>query len=76
VKGIVFAGGTGSRLRPLTPVAKKHFLPVNDWPTTSHSIAGLKQASIKNILVVTGRDHMGDVIALPVMPTTSTGTTR
>lgn len=76
MKGIAFAGSTSSRLRPLTAVAKKHFLPVNNWPTTSHSIAGLKQASIKNILVVTGRDHMGDVIALPVMPTTSTGTTR
>ncbi len=64
MKGIVLAGGTGSRLHPLTTVTNKHLLPVGNYPMIEHPIARLKQAGITDILVVTGRDHMGDVMEL------------
>ena len=54
MKGIVLAGGTGSRLSPLTAVTNKHLLPVGNYPMVFHPVAYLKRASIKNILVVNG----------------------
>ncbi|MFC5446848.1 sugar phosphate nucleotidyltransferase [Paenibacillus aestuarii] len=64
MKGIVLAGGTGSRLYPLTKVTNKHLLPVGKYPMIFHSVAKLKEADITDILVVTGKDHMGDVVNL------------
>ncbi|CAM4471030.1 sugar phosphate nucleotidyltransferase [Paenibacillus tarimensis] len=64
MKGIILAGGTGSRLYPLTKVTNKHLLPVGKYPMIFHSIAKLKEASITDILIVTGKDHMGDVVNL------------
>lgn len=64
MKGIVLAGGTGSRLRPLTKVTNKHLLPVGRYPMIFYPIYKLKEAGIKEILIVTGREHMGDVIEL------------
>ena len=64
MKGIVLAGGTGSRLYPLTKVTNKHLLPVGRYPMIFYPIYRLKQAGIKEILVVTGREHMGDVMEL------------
>jgi glucose-1-phosphate thymidylyltransferase len=64
MKGIVLAGGTGSRLHPLTSVTNKHLLPVGNYPMIYHPIARLRQAGITEILIVTGRDHMGDVMEL------------
>jgi glucose-1-phosphate thymidylyltransferase len=64
MKGIILAGGTGSRLYPLTKVTNKHLLPVGKYPMIYHSIHKLIQADIKEILIVTGRDHMGDVVNL------------
>lgn len=64
MKGIVLAGGTGSRLYPLTKVTNKHLLPVGKYPMIFYPIYRLKQAGITEILVVTGRDHMGDVLEL------------
>ena len=64
MRGIVLAGGTGSRLHPLTTVTNKHLLPVGNYPMIFHPIARLKQAGITEILIVTGRDHMGDVMEL------------
>lgn len=64
MKGIVLAGGTGSRLFPLTKVTNKHLLPVGRYPMIFHAIAKLKEANIKDILVVTGKEHMGDVVNL------------
>lgn len=64
MKGIILAGGTGSRLFPLTKVTNKHLLPVGKYPMIFHSVAKLKQADIKDILIVTGKDHMGDVVNL------------
>ncbi|WP_219835285.1 sugar phosphate nucleotidyltransferase [Paenibacillus sp. R14(2021)] len=64
MKGIILAGGTGSRLYPLTKVTNKHLLPVGRYPMIYHAISKLKQAGIADILIVTGRDHMGDVVSL------------
>lgn len=64
MKGIILAGGTGSRLRPLTKVTNKHLLPVGKYPMIFHAIAKLKEAGIGDILIVTGKEHMGDVVNL------------
>jgi glucose-1-phosphate thymidylyltransferase len=64
MKGIILAGGTGSRLYPLTKVTNKHLLPVGMYPMIFHAIAKLREASILDILIVTGKDHMGDVVNL------------
>ncbi|WP_438348921.1 sugar phosphate nucleotidyltransferase [Paenibacillus sp. FA6] len=64
MKGIILAGGTGSRLYPLTKVTNKHLLPVGKYPMIFHSVYKLKQAGINDILIVTGKDHMGDVVNL------------
>ncbi|WP_409344205.1 sugar phosphate nucleotidyltransferase [Paenibacillus sp. MBLB4367] len=64
MKGIILAGGTGSRLYPLTKVTNKHLLPVGKYPMIFHSVSKLKEADIKDILIVTGKDHMGDVVNL------------
>lgn len=64
LKGIILAGGTGSRLYPLTKVTNKHLLPVGKYPMIYHAVFHLTLASITDILVVTGREHMGDVVNL------------
>lgn len=64
LKGVILAGGTGSRLYPLTKVTNKHLLPVGKYPMIFYPIYRLKQAGITEILIVTGREHMGDVIEL------------
>lgn len=62
MKGIVLAGGTGSRLFPLTKVTNKHLLPVGQVPMLWHPVWKLKQAGMEEILIVTGTEHMGDVV--------------
>ncbi|CAH8773272.1 sugar phosphate nucleotidyltransferase [Paenibacillus dendritiformis] len=64
MKGIILAGGTGSRLFPLTKITNKHLLPVGKYPMIFHPISKLKQAEIQDILIVTGKEHMGDVVNL------------
>lgn len=64
MKGIILAGGTGSRLYPLTKVTNKHLLPVGKYPMIFHSVYKLSQAGVRDILIVTGKDHMGDVVNL------------
>lgn len=64
MKGIVLAGGTGSRLFPLTKVTNKHLLPVGNKPMIYHPIEKLLEIGIKEILIVTGTEHMGDVVTL------------
>ncbi|WP_018887670.1 sugar phosphate nucleotidyltransferase [Paenibacillus massiliensis] len=64
MKGIILAGGTGTRLFPLTKVTNKHLLPVGKYPMIFHSIYKLRKAGIKDILIVTGKEHMGDVVNL------------
>ncbi|MFO7847987.1 MAG: sugar phosphate nucleotidyltransferase [Balneolaceae bacterium] len=64
MKGIVLAGGTGSRLYPLTKVTNKHLLPVGKKPMIYYPIEKLVGAGIDEILIVTGTEHMGDVVNL------------
>jgi len=64
MKGIILAGGTGSRLFPLTKVTNKHLLPVGRQPMIYHPIQKLVEAGITDIMIVTGVEHMGDVVAL------------
>ena len=62
MKGIILAGGTGTRLYPLTKVTNKHLLPVGKEPMIFHPIKQLVSAGLKQILVVTSTDHMGDIV--------------
>ena len=64
IKGIVLAGGTGSRLYPLTKVTNKHLLPVGYEPMIFHPIKKLIGAGIREIMIVTGTEHMGAVVGL------------
>jgi len=64
IKGIILAGGTGSRLFPLTKVTNKHLLPVGDKPMIYYPIEKLIAAGIEEILIVTGTEHMGAVVQL------------
>lgn len=64
MKGIILAGGTGSRLYPLTKVTNKHLLPVGKYPMIFHGVRKFKQSGISDILIVTGKEHMGDVVNL------------
>ncbi|MCX7013918.1 MAG: sugar phosphate nucleotidyltransferase [Candidatus Sumerlaeota bacterium] len=64
MKGVVLAGGTGSRLYPLTRVTNKHLLPVGHEPMIFHPIKKMTQAGITKIMVVTGVEHMGSLVGL------------
>jgi len=64
MKGVILAGGTGSRLFPLTKVTNKHLLPVGRKPMILHPVEKLVKAGMKEIIVVTGVEHMGDVVTL------------
>ena len=64
MKGVILAGGTGSRLYPLTKVTNKHLLPVGNQPMIYYPVQKLVQAGIEDILIVTGVEHMGDVVGL------------
>jgi glucose-1-phosphate thymidylyltransferase len=64
VKGVVLAGGLGSRLRPLTAVTNKHLLPVYDHPMIYYPIQALVNAGISDIMIVTGGNSAGDFLKL------------
>jgi glucose-1-phosphate thymidylyltransferase len=64
MKGIILAGGLGTRLRPLTLVTNKHLLPVFDRPMIYYPIQCLLNAGIRDILIVTGGEHAGDFLKL------------
>jgi glucose-1-phosphate thymidylyltransferase len=64
MKGVILAGGTGSRLFPLTKVTNKHLLPVGRKPMIYYPIEKLLEAGIRQILIVTGTEHMGAVVSL------------
>ncbi len=63
-KGVILAGGTGSRLMPLTKLTNKHLLPVYNKPMIYYPINTFVQTGIKEILIVTGTDHAGDFLKL------------
>lgn len=62
MKGVILAGGKGTRLYPLTEVTNKHLLPVGKEPMIWHSVRQLLSANISDILVVTSTAHMGDIV--------------
>jgi len=64
LKGVILAGGTGSRLMPLTKVTNKHLLPVGHRPMIFYPIEKLTGLGVEEILIVTGVEHMGDVVSL------------
>ncbi len=64
MKGIILAGGTGSRLFPLIKVTNKHLLPVGKYPMIYYLIAKMKQADIIDIIIVSGKEHMGAIVKL------------
>jgi len=64
MKGIILAGGRGTRLYPLTKVTNKHLLPVGKEPMIFNPIKQLTSANIKDILIVTSTEHMGDIVNL------------
>ena len=64
MKGVVLAGGTGSRLHPITRVTNKHLLPVYDKPMVFYPIQTLVNAGIEEILLVTGGKNAGDFLRL------------
>src|SRR5260370_17914424 len=64
MKGVVLAGGTGSRLHPLTRVTNKHLLPVYDKPMIYYPLQTLVDAGIDDILIVTGGHSAGDFLRL------------
>src|SRR3954464_6188452 len=64
MKGIVLAGGTGSRLFPLTKITNKHLLPIYDKPMIYYPIQTLVDAGIKDLLIVTGGRNSGDFLRL------------
>ncbi len=64
MKGVILAGGTGSRLLPLTKVTNKHLLPVYDLPMVYYPIQSLVDAGIRDILLVTGGKNSGDFLRL------------
>jgi len=64
MRGIVCAGGFGTRLRPMTLVTNKHLLPVYDRPMVYYPIQTLKEAGITDIMIVTGPENAGDFLKL------------
>ncbi len=64
MKGVVLAGGLGSRLKPLTKVTNKHLLPVYDQPMIYYPIKTLINAGINDIMIVTGGNSAGDFLKL------------
>jgi glucose-1-phosphate thymidylyltransferase len=64
MKGVILAGGTGSRLHPLTKITNKHLLPVYDKPMIFHPIETLVSAGVSEIMVVTGGNHAGEFLRL------------
>jgi glucose-1-phosphate thymidylyltransferase len=64
MKGVILAGGTGSRLHPLTLITNKHLLPIYDRPMISYAIEALVQADVSEIMLVTGGTHAGEFLRL------------
>lgn len=62
MKGVILAGGTGSRLFPLTKVINKHLLPVGKYPMICYPIERLKKAGITEIMVIAGKNQIGQII--------------
>ncbi|MBI1882861.1 MAG: NTP transferase domain-containing protein [Chlamydiae bacterium] len=64
MKGIILAGGLGTRLYPLTKITNKHLLPIYDKPMIYYPLQTLVEAGIEDIMIVTGGNHAGDFLKL------------
>jgi len=64
MKGVLLAGGTGSRLHPLTRITNKHLLPIYDRPMIAYAVEALVKAGISEMMVVTGGTHAGEFLRL------------
>jgi glucose-1-phosphate thymidylyltransferase len=64
MKGVILAGGTGTRLHPLTLITNKHLLPIYDRPMVTYAIEALVSAGVKDVMLVTGGTHAGEFLRL------------
>ena len=64
MKGVILAGGSGSRLDPLTRITNKHLLPIYDRPMVTYAIEALVTAGIDEVMLVTGGTHAGEFFRL------------
>lgn len=64
IKGIILAGGTGTRLAPLTKITNKHLLPVGKEPMIFNPIKQLTSVGIRDILIITSKEHMGEIVGI------------
>ena len=64
LKGVILAGGTGSRLHPLTLITNKHLLPIYDRPMIAYAIEALVKAGVTELMLVTGGTHAGEFFRL------------
>lgn len=64
IRGVILAGGKGTRMGELTKVTNKHLLPVGAWPMVYHPLKKLTGAGMQEILLVSGTEHMGDFVEL------------
>src|SRR2546430_7099778 len=63
-RGVILAGGKGTRLGELTKVTNKHLLPVGPYPMVYHPLKKMVDAGVRDVLLVSGTEHMGDFVEL------------
>ena len=64
MKGVILAGGSGTRLHPLTRITNKHLLPIYDRPMVTYAIEALVTCDVRELMVVTGGTHAGEFLRL------------
>ena len=64
MKGVILAGGSGTRLHPLTRITNKHLLPIYDRPMVTYAIEALVTSEVRELMVVTGGTHAGEFLRL------------
>src|SRR5918996_4240755 len=64
MKGVILAGGSGTRFHPLTQITNKHLLPIYDRPMVNYAIEALVQAGVIELMLVTGGTHAGEFFRL------------
>src|ERR671917_1280782 len=64
LRGVILAGGKGTRLHPLTRITNKHLLPIYDRPMVTYAIEALVRAEVNELMLVTGGTHAGEFLRL------------
>src|SRR5215210_3601268 len=64
MRGVILAGGSGTRLHPLTRITNKHLLPIYDRPMVTYAIEALVNCQVRELMVVTGGTHAGEFLRL------------